>query len=517
MQEAKMVLYNDVRKNTYYDSVTLMLFSGNLTSTKGVKDASVMMGTDHNKSIMLKAGILSQEAAEKASPNDLVIGILADSDETMENAVKVLEEQFENKTKAAAVDGRIKVKTQDAAVKQLGKPNFAVISLPGKYAANEAMKAMKNGMHVLLFSDNITLEEENRLKDYAVEHELLMMGPDCGTAIVNGNALGFANIVRRGDIGLVAAAGTGLQEVTVLIDRMGGGVSQALGTGGRDVKDEVGGKMMISALKALNEDPMTKVIGIVSKPPAPGVMEKIMELTASFNKVVVACFLGGDPTLVAKSGAVFASTIEEAAALLVDISKGIKPEHENAAQLEELAAAELNSYSDKQRFIRGLYSGGSLCFESMLLVESAVGHVFSNISHDEFELVDVENSHDNCFVDMGDDYFTDGMPHPMIDPRLRVERIKKEAQDESVAVMLLDCVLGYGSHEDPAGALAGAIEEANKAAGGRHITYIASVCGTEGDFQNRTEQEAKLRNAGVIVMDSNARAAKLAAEILKNI
>lgn len=517
MQEAKMVLYNDVKKNTYYDSVTLMLFSGNLTSAKGVKDASVMMGTDHNKAIMQKAGILSKEAAETATPNDLVVGILADSDESMEAAVKLLEEQFENKTKAAAVDGRIKVKTQDAAVKQLGKPNFAVISLPGKYAGNEAMKAMKNGMHVLLFSDNISIEEENRLKDYALEHELLMMGPDCGTAIVNGNALGFANVVRRGDIGLVAAAGTGLQEVCVLIDTMGGGVSQALGTGGRDVKDEVGGKMMIAALKALNEDPATKVIGIVSKPPAPGVMEKIMELTAGFEKVVVACFLGGDPALVAKSGAVFAANIEEAAALLVDISKGIKLEHASRAQLEELAAGELERYGEKQRFIRGLYSGGSLCYESMLIVENAVGRVLSNISHDEYELEDVENSRGNCFVDMGDDYFTDGMPHPMIDPRLRVERIKKEAQDEKVAVMLLDCVLGYGSHEDPAGALAAAIEEAKAAAQGRHITYIASVCGTEADFQNRTEQAQKLRNAGVIVMDSNAKAAKLAAEILKNI
>ncbi len=512
-----MVLYNDVKKNTYYDSVTLMLFSGNITSAKGVKDASVMMGTDHNKSLMIKAGILSEDAAAKASPNDLIIGILAESEKAVQETVRLLEEQFENKTKASAGDERIKVKTLDGAVKQLGNPNFAVISLPGKYAKNEAMKAMKNGMHVLLFSDNVSLDEENELKDYALEHELLLMGPDCGTAIINGAALGFANVVRRGDIGLVAAAGTGLQEVSVLIDRLGAGVSQALGTGGRDVKDEVGGKMMIAALKALNEDTMTKVIGIVSKPPAPEVLERIMRLTSGFEKPVVACFLGGDPEVVCSSGAVFADTLEDAAVMLVDISKYADASPARHLVDKTTVCDELKKYSKKQKFVRGLYSGGSLCYESMLLTENAVGRVYSNISHDEFELENVEKSKENTFIDMGDDYFTDGMPHPMIDPRLRAERIKKEAQDEEVAVILLDCVLGYGSHGDPAGALTTAIKQANETSKGRHITYIASVCGTDSDFQNCTEQEQKLRDAGVIVMPSNARAAKLAADILKAI
>ncbi|MEG1491404.1 MAG: acyl-CoA synthetase FdrA [Oscillospiraceae bacterium] len=512
-----MVLYNDVRKNTYYDSVTLMLFSGNLTAVAGVKDASVMMGTEHNKSIMIKAGILSEAAAADASPNDLIIGVLAENEELVQETLKRLEEQFENKVKTASGDERLLVKTLDSAVKQLGNPNFAVISLPGKYAKNEAMKAMKNGMHVLLFSDNVSLEEENELKDYATEQQLLMMGPDCGTAIINGAALGFANIVRRGDIGLVAAAGTGLQEATVLIHNLGGGISQALGTGGRDVRDEVGGKMMMQELRALNEDSMTNVIGIISKPPAPGVMKKVMELCKGFSKPVVACFLGGSEEMAKNAGAIYAETLQDAAALLVEISKREEQKLPLDQPVEDIIKNETAKYSGGQKHIRGLYSGGSLCYESILLVEKEAGRVYSNISHDAFELADVEKSRDNTFVDMGDDYFTDGMPHPMIDPRLRVERIKKEALDESVAIILLDCVLGYGSHEDPAGALAAAIKTANEEIKGRHITYIASICGTEEDFQIRSQQEAKLRAAGVIVMNSNAQAAKLAAKILKKL
>ena len=186
----------------------------------------------------------------------------------------------------------------DSAVKKLGEPNFAIVSLPGKYAGTEAMKAMENGMHVLLFSDNVSLEKEIELKDYAVEHNLLMMGPDCGTAIINGVALGFANIVRQGNIGIVAAAGTGLQEVTVIIDRLGGGISQALGTGGRDVKEAVGGRMMLLALEALKNDPRSEVIGIVSKPPAASVMEKIVASLKDCGKPVVACFLGADSALI---------------------------------------------------------------------------------------------------------------------------------------------------------------------------------------------------------------------------
>lgn len=517
-----MVLFNDIRKNTYYDSITLMLFSGELSVCEGVKNASVMMGTEHNKSIMIKAGLLSDEVVAAAGANDMLVGILTETQEQSDNAVRAFEALLARSASGSAessgdIDAGIRVKNVDSAIKKLGKANFAIVSVPGKYAAGEAMKAMHKGLHVLLFSDNVTLEDEIRLKEYAVEHELLMMGPDCGTAWVNGVALGFANKVRRGDIGLSAASGTGLQEVCVIIDRLGGGISQALGTGGRDVKEQVGGKMMLMELKALEADPMTKVIGIVAKPPASSVLKEIIKLCSTFTKPVVACFLGGDRSLLKGSCIHFADTLEDAASQLVQFSRGTEYTPSEEPDYQAIAAAEAAKYTAEQKYVRGLYSGGSLCYEGILLAEKVVDHVYSNICTGEYLLKNIEQSEGHCFIDMGEDYFTDGMPHPMIDTRLRVQRLKKEAQDPSVAAIVLDCVIGYGSNGDPAGALAAAVKEARALARGRHITYIVSICGTDGDFQGRAEQQRKLEDAGVIVLGSNAQAGKLASEIMKKL
>lgn len=515
-----LVLFHEVRKDTYYDSITLMLFSGALSAAEGVKNASVMMGTAHNKALMQKAGILSAEGAAQAGPNDMIIGILAESDEAVAGALAELDRQLSSSSADSATDESApnrKARSLDAAIRQSGGANFAIVSVPGKYAAAEAMRAMRRGLHVLLFSDNVTIEDEIRLKDYAVEHELLLMGPDCGTAWVNGTAFGFANKVRRGGISLAAPSGTGLQEVCVIIDRLGGGIAQALGTGGRDVKEEVGGRMLLMELKALNADPMTKVIGIVSKPPADDVLRKIIELAKGFSKPVVACFLGGNRDMVRGSGIGFADTMEDCAKMLVSLCDGVDFPADDPDRYDELARAEIARYTPEQRYVRGLYSGGSLCYEGILLAEKYVGPVYSNITSGDYCLRDPEVSVENTFIDMGEDYFTDGMPHPMIDTRQRVARIKKEALDPTVAVVVLDCVLGYGSNPDPAGALAAAVEEARSLAEGRHITYIASCCGTYADFQDRAAQEEKLRRAGILVADCNAQSAKMAAAILKRL
>lgn len=478
------------------------------------------MGTEHNKSIMMKAGILSEEVCANAGANDMIVGILTETQEQSDRAIKAFEaliskSNLPNADSNAAGDTGIRTKSIDGAMGKLSSANFAVVSVPGKYAAEEAMKAMHKGLHVLLFSDNVTIEDEIRLKEYAVEHELLMMGPDCGTTWVNGVALGFANEVRRGDIGLSAASGTGLQEVCVIIDRLGGGISQALGTGGRDVKEQLGGKMMLMELKALEADPMTKVIGIVAKPPASSVLKEIIGLCSTFTKPVVACFLGGDRSLLKGSSIHFADTLEDCASQLVQLSHGAEFVSAGTPDYRTIAAAEVPQYTASQKYVRGLYSGGSLCYEGILLAERVVGNVYSNICTGEYLLKNVEQSEGHCYIDMGEDYFTDGMPHPMIDTRLRVQRLKKEAQDESVAAIVFDCVIGYGSNEDPATALADAVREARKLADGRHITFIASICGTDSDFQNRTDQQKKLEDAGVIVLGSNAQASKLASEIMR--
>src|SRR4030095_10708603 len=128
--------------------------------------------------------------------------------------------------------------------------DIALISVPGDYAAAEALKALAQGLNVMLFFDNVAIADERAIKLYARARTLLVMGPDCGTAIVNGVPLGFANVVRRGDIGLVAASGTGLQEVTCRIHNLGGGISQAIGTGGRDLKDAGGGMPVLQGAAA---------------------------------------------------------------------------------------------------------------------------------------------------------------------------------------------------------------------------------------------------------------------------
>lgn len=514
------MIHNVVKKSAYFDSVTLMLISSRLSDIAGVEEAAVMMGTQHNIELMKNSGVLSEDVAANASENDLIIGIRTKDQQSLNEALKTLDEQFNKKTQSASTSRERRVKSIQEAAQSDESLNFAVVSIPGRYAATEVSKLLDYNMHVLLFSDNITVEEEVQLKDKAIEKGLLMMGPDCGTAIVNGTALGFANVVRQGNIGLVAASGTGLQEVTVIVDKLGGGISQALGTGGRDLKSEVGGRMMKQALEALEKDPKTEVIGIISKPPSPDVMEKMLDTIKTFKKPVVACFLGGDEKFFAQSKAIYASNLEELAHKVVALANG--QDASNPLQQPLSADVEVQieqahqSLKPQQQFVRGLYTGGTLAYESLLLLQASMGTIYSNLAKKAEELLnDVEVSVQHSVVDMGDDYFTDGMPHPMIDPRLRSERIVKEAKDPETAVILLDCVLGYGSHDNPAKALVNAIEQAKAVQVNPHITYVASVCGTEKDPQVLSQQVQQLQAAGVIVLDTNAQAARVAAQLLK--
>lgn len=514
-----MVVKNVVKKNCYYDSVTLMMISNKLTSIEGIKNAAVMMGTDYNKSLMINSNLLLPEH-KNVSPNDMVIGIMAENEAFMETALKAVEEYLTNKKVSGGSDD-LKPKTMDAAIRRLGDANFAIISVPGKYAKNEAMKALDNNLHVLLFSDNVTIEEELELKEKAVRNGLLMMGPDCGTAIINGVALGFANVVNRGNIGMVAASGTGLQEVTSIVSRLGGGISQALGTGGRDLKEQIGGKMMLMGLEALSEDDNTKVIVLISKPPSAMVMKKILEKIKSIDKHVVTCFLGGDPFFMKDSGAIPAQTLEDAAVIAVRLSHDLQAEKLfftiSKEKIRAITGNEIFKLKPEQKYVRGLYSGGTLCYEGMLILRDVIGDIYSNVPlKSNLSLKNIQASKEHTFIDMGDDFFTNGRAHPMIDPRLRVERIKQEGSDPETAVILLDVVLGYGSNEDPAGALVAAILEAKQKAvsENRYFSVVASVCGTEHDPQIREHQEEKLKEAGIIVMPSNTQASKMAALIV---
>jgi succinyl-CoA synthetase alpha subunit len=511
-----------VKKSEYHDSVSLMLVARELAGLEGVEDAAVVMATDANKSILDEAGMLTADALA-ASANDLVIAVKTDDDEVASKALGNVEAMF---AKKAAEDeaSDFRPKTIRGAISTNPNANFAVISVAGRYAADEAWEALTRGLHVLLFSDNVSLEDEIALKKYARDHGLLLMGPGAGTAIINNVALGFANVIPPGTVGVVSAAGTGLQEVSTLVAKNGLGITQGIGTGGRDLKKDVGGIMMLEGLKALQQDPATEVIALVSKPPAPEVVDLILDQVRESKKTTVVCFMGGDGSKVEEvETAIPARTLQEggllaakaAGAEIGDIKEMIAAE---TAQLEKQAGQLKEQLKPEQKYLRGLFSGGTLCYEAQVIWREMLdAPVYSNAPlPGEPTLPDSTKSQAHTTVDLGEEEFTVGRPHPMIDNDLRIRRLLQEAADPEVAVIILDVVIGYGAHMDPASELGDAIIQARDAAkqDGRTIHFIASVTGTEQDPQGLQHTVNTLKRAGVIVCDSNAAAARLTAFIV---
>jgi len=516
-----MATLQKIMRNYYRDSVSLMQLSSRLTELPGVVQASAVMATDSNLALLKEAGLL--EGKSDAGPNDLLIVIQGDDDALLQRAMAKSEDQLSEQrdvTSEDSVKQRIVPRSIEMGLNYMAQANLALISVPGEYAGSEALKALHLGLHVMLFSGNVDLIEEIQLKKYARDHNLIVMGPDCGTAIINGIPLGFANVVRRGGIGCVAASGSGLQQVTSLIDRAGKGISQAIGTGGRDLHIDVGGISMLQGLETFAEDPATKVIVLISKPPAPEVSERVLEKASRAGKPVVVNFLGVHLASVKRPNVFAAGTLEEAAHMAVALSQGKNPEHNAEVDIkyENQATAAASKLSPGQKFIRGLYSGGTLGYEAVILLNDLVGPVNTNMPLEpEFALTDVWKSKQHTVIDLGDDRFTRGRPHPMIDHRFRNERILREAANSEVAVILLDVVLGYGSHIDPASEMIPVIDSARKIAakGSRELVFVGSVCGTSSDPQGLSGQESALRNAGMILTESNGQAVRLAAEIVR--
>jgi succinyl-CoA synthetase alpha subunit len=483
---------------------------------QGVSDVLVGMGTELNKDTLRNVDLLTGEA-EAASPNDLMVGVRAEDNGIIDEVFKKIEEMFSSKKNKRSEDKQKKYERIEEVGKLNEGYNMAVISVPGTYAAREAKNALNQGMHVFLFSDNVTVEEEIELKDHANKRGLLLMGPDCGTAIINGVPLGFANRVRRGKIGIVGASGTGTQQVTTLIDTLGAGVSQVIGTGGRDLSQKVGGRTTLSALDALNEDGATEVVVIISKPPAPEVADKIFDKAGNMKKKVILCLLGAKLMDNLPENIIQCTSLEETAVRASSIALNsevyLNEKENNLYLIEEFKKIR----KPEQKYVRALFGGGTLCDETMTLFRQRNIPMFSNIPLDESEaLEDVEKSQGNTFLDMGDDYFTRGKPHPMIEPSLRTKRIITDALDRSTAVMLLDIELGHGCHPDPAGVVVTGAEEANTKLQmeNRRVMWIAALIGTADDPQNMQEQIKKLKDAGFVVYESNIRAAELAASLV---
>lgn len=495
-----MIIRHLIRKDTYFDSVTLMLVTNQVKKFEGVEAALVGMGTDFNMDSLRRLN-LYQPAFDKLTPADLLLCIQATTAEIADKAIAEAERLLTaKKTAKASGSGEIVPATQAAAARQLAGANMVVISVPGAWAAREADLALDAGRHVMLFSDNVGIDEELALKTKAAGKKLLVMGPDCGTAIINGVPLAFANAVRKGTIGLVAASGTGLQEVTSLIHRLGFGISQAIGVGGRDLSEKIAGRMTITAAEALGEDPNTKVLVLISKPPAAATLPKLYESLKKIKKPIVIYFIGADPESITKAGFIPAAHLEDAAIKGCEKAGG-KPIA--ALMTDEQAAAKVAGIEMAGSCLRALYSGGTLCDEAQRLLLPVVPEIFSNTPVSGAKMMaDIWKSAGHVVIDLGDDDFTRGKAHPMIDPSVRQERILAEFADPTSGLLVLDVVLGYGSHADMAGELVQAIEKA-RAKSGRKLPVLATICGTDDDFQGYARQVAKLEGAGVVCFPSN--------------
>lgn len=503
--------------NLYKDSVSLMTVSAKVLAVAGIEAASVVMASATNVENLANAGLGKFEVR----PNDLVVAVSGTAEacaEALQTADDLLSAKAGGGEESAGAPRPI-TSVQMAAAKDPAH-NFALISVPGDYAAAEAMKALRLGLDVMMFSDNVPVESERALKLYAQEHNLMVMGPDCGTAIINGIPLGFANVVRRGPIGVVGASGTGTQEVTVAIHQLGSGVSQALGTGGHDLSTAIGGISMLHGLKALDDDPATSVIVLVSKPPAAEVAEKVLAAAEASTKPVVVIFLGVDPASITRNRVHGAWSLGQAAEMAVAISQGGHPIAsipELPNEIKRTLSGLARSMAKSQRYVRGIFCGGTFCYGAQLVHAQMGITSFSNTpTRGNSPLADNWKSQENTFVDMGDDTFTQGRPHPMIDPSLRDARLREEVDDPTTAVVLFDVVLGYGSADDPTAGLLGAIgsTRAKAKAAGRTVAFICHVCGTDMDPQDRNKIVAGLKSAGVLVASSNAESAAWAADII---
>lgn len=512
-----------IKKGEYFDSVTLMRASRKINSVDGVIDSAVVMGTNENKSILKSAGLLLNEF-EKTDDTDLLIAVSAKSEEIADKILFDADAVLKSLRKTSESAEERSFGSLSNAIKNLPGANLALISIAGKYAGDEAMKALQSGLHVMLFSDNVLLEKEIELKKYAAERELLVMGPDCGTAIINGIPLAFANIVNRGEIGIVAAAGTGLQETSCLISNLGGGISQAIGVGGRDVKKDVGGIMFIRAIDLLLKDDNTKAILLVSKPPHHEVLVKIASAIKGSTKPVISVFLNANSDEIRQYGIIPAETLEEGARKAVCAASGLafSVVDEYIVNQNTLLKSEADKIkarlTKKQKYIRGLFSGGTFCSEAQIILSNSEAEIFSNApTANSKEIGDPLVSRKHTIIDLGDDVFTVGRPHPMIDFSLRNDRIVAEASDAETAIILLDIVLGYGSTMTPVEDISPAIKKAMEISGKekRYLPIIASVTGTDSDPQNRGKVVSALSEMGIIIAESNAAASRLAGMIIK--
>lgn len=499
--------------DAYLDSMLLMLATATMDGQQGVSWAGATLANARGLDDLAAAGF-SGGALDGLTANDLVLAVKATDDETAQAALEAgRDAAFSERQESAG--GALEAPPADCAEAARRTPaaNVAIVSVPGEYAALEAHHALTAGLHVLLFSDNVPVEQEIELKDRAARLGLLVMGPGAGTAVLGGTGLAFANELSAGRgadderraVGVVAAAGTGAQEVSALLDRWGVRVSQVVGVGGRDLSEAVGGRMAQQAARALEADPGTAAVLLVSKPPSPGAARTV--LAECRGTPAVAVFLGLEE-LDVPDGVTQAPTLEQGALAAARLTGATPPDV--TVGLREQVAARLDGLDGGRVRVRGLFSGGTLCYEAQYVLEGLLGPVFSNEPLRKANTADAAPEGAHVLLDLGAEEYTVGRPHPMIDPSGRLAMLRAVADETDVAVVLMDVVLGHGAHPDPAGQLA----EACAALRNAGVVVVAYLLGTEGDPQGYSRQREVLERAGCLVPETNARGAYAAAALV---
>jgi FdrA protein len=512
MSSAPVIMRIVVLRNRYFDSVFLMQVANRIAGKPGVRDASAVLGTEANKKLLAGLGYGPDAQLAAAGPNDLVLALAGEVASDLDSCL--------SRSAVAAAGGKeVRVtRSLSEAVSLRPDSGLAVISVPGEYAAREARAALREGLNVFLFSSNVPVGDELALKSEARDRGLIVMGPDCGTAYLGGAGIGFANAVRRGPIGIVGPTGTGMQEFSCLVHQAGSGISHGVGTGSRDLSDAIRGISTLAAIDALDSDRDTRVIAILSKPPGAETTARLMERLGRCSKPVVICLLGSETSPGSTPRGVRpASTIDEAvgAALEAAGAAGAAAVGHDAETLRKLADAQIGMMRREQRWLRGLFAGGTFCYQSQAILQRSGLVTYSNSPLAGMrELVDPRQSQEHSLVDMGAEVFVEGRPHPMIDATLRRKRLAQEGEDPGVALILLDFILGAISSRDPVGDLIEEIRRVQEAARrrGSHLCIAASVCGTDEDAQGRTGQVQALMDAGVLVFPSSAQAAAFCGE-----
>lgn len=497
-----------IKKNEYRDSLFLMKLSTDISNWPGIQQAVIVMGTDNNKQILEQVGLFD-ETASSASADDLIIAVEYSPERDVSDLFKMIEEDMTVKKKSSQEK---EYKNLTDAISSEKDARVVVISAPGEYAGPLAKEALTSGKHVFCFSHHVSIEDEIELKKLAIQKNLLMMGPDCGTSILNGIGFGFANRIRAGKIGVVSASGSGLQEVTTLIHRAGGGISHAIGVGGRDMKSPVDGMMSAKAVEWVSRSKETGVLVILAKSASAQAVKNVLLAAKKTKLPVVVDFHTTEENRSNHEGVIFAQTFEECAQKALHLA-GYPASFSAASAVAEEAwlAENQRRLRPEQWAVRGLFAGGSLCGEAAQILRSQ-GLAVEN----DPETYRKRQAAGHLLVDLGDEVFTEGRAHPFIDTRLRSLEIAKAFSDPSVAVVLMDVVLGWGSHSNPAGEIAQAVKKLSTNHKNRPA-IVCTVCGTPDDFQGYAGQRRMLEEVGIFVTESNAAAARLAARFINSL